>query len=152
MPRNLSRKNKRKFDTFGSALGYLLENRGISQAWLSKKSGQRPDDINRIIQGRVKNPTDETRSKLTDPLNIDISQNYEGEWVLEEGGDLQKTDPNKVEELLSEYESRKADRGVSQTERDLLIGFLEEQAESLAKGLRLLRQLERYRRDHHPDD
>lgn len=89
---------------------------------------------------------------LANALNIDITQAPEGHWEIAEGGDRAEVKTERIEDMISEYEDRKRGGGVSQTERDLLIGFLEEQAESLAKGLRLLRQLERYRRDHHPDD
>jgi len=48
-----------------------------------------------------------------------------------------------MEEKVTEYESLRSDSGPSDTERDLLIEFLRDQAESLSEGLRRLSELER---------
>lgn len=82
-------------------------------------------DWNRIIQ---KHPSLDVKYIKTGVKNMPTIDN-------------EKT--HKVKRLMEEYESRKAVRPPSDTEREILLEFLQQQAEALSKGLRRLNDLQR---------
>lgn len=120
---------------------------GMNGSELAREADMHHSQISHYING-TNVPYKRTIAKLSEVLGVHIEKR-DNSWAII----YDEYNPDRLEELLTEYESRKAARPPSDSERDLLIEFLRSQAESLAKGLDLLAALEdERRRASHDDD
>lgn len=59
---------------FGEVLMQMLDERGMSQRQLAKKSGLSPQHINRLCVGRVEEPTLSNGFKIADALGVPLAE------------------------------------------------------------------------------
>lgn len=156
----MSSKNKhiyeQEFRSWGEALDSYLKHKELKKVWLAKeliknnpdvteenykdKVQSKQSEISRWVRGKT--PIDRTIDEINDLLNISIVQNEEGLWTIIPEPPLGSMTP---EQKISLYKTRPKSEGFSHTERDLILESLADHAESLAKGLRRLLDIERSR-------
>ena len=87
----LSTVNTKKFTTFGSALTYIIKNRGLSKTYVAIKLGKGKDQISRWA-GDKRLPQDDSVEMLEELLSVKFDKLPTGEWSLTEddGGERAK--------------------------------------------------------------
>lgn len=141
-----------KFDTFSEAFRHVVDNSGLNHvdiySSIRMDSGNHMDKgyFSKVYNGEIKNPRQKVRKKLTDVVGVDIKKTDDG-WIIGSYGNNVSDSKDVIKEESHEYDPRKDARSASEKERDLLIDYLVAHAESLAEGLRRLRDFEKKNND-----
>lgn len=112
--------NTKKFDSFADSLSYLLENRGLKQAYLVEKAQKGADEISRYVTGKVV-PRVKTQKILGDVLGVTFKQDAQGKWMIDSHVDQARDEVSQVEEELSAYKAS----GLRSDDPEKLLEFAE---------------------------
>ena len=135
---HLSTKKDKIFGSFGEVLTYIMVSRKVNQSRIADLTQKDKKQISEYVNNHT-TPYKSTQIEMADSLGVVMDHLDDGRIRI---FDEQAQDRPSVEQKIQEYKARKESKGFSDTERDLLLSVLLDDAESLAANLRRLIEME----------
>lgn len=130
------------FESFSSALYYVLKNRGLQQRYIADSLNVSESQVSKWING-INTPNARTRKKISDLLSVNFSLHNSGKWQiieLAQNKHLEQLD-KAVNEMADQYAVELASQANTDADLDLLVSYALKESEALQASLKALKQV-----------